>query len=490
MSTVEQTDLLELLPLRRETPDTVRARFDASVNAGVSPADAAYVDTTAGSIYWDVTQTVLLEFVRIYEVVTVEMVAASLVWYAWGTYLDLHGQGAGVPRKAAVASSGEVTFIGDPGVLVAAGTKVSTRSADPTADPITFETTEGRYLAALPAPTNFTALSSGSGALVAGDYFYTVTAEVEDGETLGADEEEVTVAASSSVSLHWAAVDGASGYVIYRGTRSGRERLIDTTTHLFYDDDGEATQQAAQPPTNTIAVAAVTPGRAGNVAAGAIELVLNPPQGVAAVANAEPLSGGADVESDELYRKRILKRKTQPRGGGNITDYEAWCLDYPPVGYVTVEPVWDGPGTVRVTVTDQDNNPVSATVVDGLQDELDPIPEQGHGKAPIGHTVTVETPALKAIVVSATGMEFDDGYSLDGDNGTTPLRSDIEQSLSEYIDALPPGADVVYNRVVSAILNVAGVYDVGTLTLNGAGTDVTVAALEVAAMTFPPTLGA
>lgn len=114
-------------------------------------------------------------------------------------------------------------------------------------------------------------------------------------------------------------------------------------------------------------------GSEGNVAAGTILVLVDSIDGVTGVSNAEATGGGTDIETDELYRERLLLEYASSLGGGTVIDYERWSLDYPGVGKVTVVPLWSGPGTVRVIVTDPDNQPVSTEVVDGLQADLDPF---------------------------------------------------------------------------------------------------------------------
>lgn len=229
----------------------------------------------------------------------------------------------------------------------------------------------------------------------------------------------------------------------------------------------------------TLAVQASETGAASNVAAGAAEFLLSPIEGVESVTNADAITGGADVETDASYRTRLLLELGAAQGAGNVADYKRWALAYPGVGYVTVTPLWEGAGTVLVTITDEENNPVSATVVEGLQDELDPVAGKGEGKAPVGAVVTVQTPTGKAINVEAE-LELANGYSFDGAGGTIAVRSDIERVLNEYIDRLAPGEDVLLNKSESRFFLVEGVHDFVSVKLNGEAASVTIGAGEVA----------
>jgi uncharacterized phage protein gp47/JayE len=374
-------EFLEFLPLFAESTDSIRARIDADVNAGVAPTDPDFIDTTEGGIYFDLTQPVILEIERLWDALAAEVPAVMFPAFAFGDYLDEWGVTVNLARKDAVAATGTVTFTGTPGTLIATGTTVSPLQTDPDVDPPTFATTQSATI-------------------------------------------------------------GGGGTV-------------------------------------DVPIQAVETGVAGNVAAGTITQLLSANAGIAAVTNASATSGGAEVESDDDYRERILLEFSQAPGAGNASDYERWALAYPGVGHATVQPVWNGPGTVRVIVTDENNNPVSTTVVSGLQALLDPVAGQGAGLAPIGAVVTVATPTTVTVNVSAT-VTHASGYSLDGTAGTIATRAAITAAISEYIDNLNPDDDVYLRHVEARFFAVTGVLDVSSLLLNGAASNVVISGLQVA----------
>lgn len=231
----------------------------------------------------------------------------------------------------------------------------------------------------------------------------------------------------------------------------------------------------------TLAIKAEESGAASNVGAGAASFLLSPVEGITTVGNAEAITGGADVETDESYRTRLLLELGAAQGAGNVADYKRWALSYPGVGFVRVVPLWEGAGTVLVVVTDDENNPSSSTVVEGLQAELDPVPGEGLGKAPVGAIVTVDTPTAVAVTVSAE-VELEPGFSLDGEGGTAAVRASLEQVLSDYIDRLPPGEDALLNKTESRFFLVEGVHDISNVELNGVAADVVIADTEVASI--------
>ena len=284
------------------------------------------------------------------------------------------------------------------------------------------------------------------------------------GEAVGLERREA-VAATGEVTF-----TGTNGVVIGPGTEVGTSSPDPEVESISFLTTESGTISGG---TVTVAVEAVEAGAAGNVGSGSINSLLSSIESVASVANVDATTGGADVESDESFRNRIVQANTRPHGGGTMADYERMMLGTPGIGYVTVVPNWSGPGTVRVILTDLENDPVSAAVVTDRQEMLDPVAGQGLGMAPIGATVTVATPAA-VTVNSAMTLELDSGYTLDGTGGTISVRADVESAVRAYIDSLPPGQEVVINRVRSQAFLIPGVHDVPAITLNGAGTDVAI----------------
>lgn len=65
----------------------------------------------------------------------------------------------------------------------------------------------------------------------------------------------------------------------------------------------------------TVPAKSTEPGSQYNVAAGSITVMVNPPEGVEAVTNNTVFDGGADTETDEMLRRRILDAYQIPQSG-------------------------------------------------------------------------------------------------------------------------------------------------------------------------------
>jgi uncharacterized phage protein gp47/JayE len=169
----------------------------------------------------------------------------------------------------------------------------------------------------------------------------------------------------------------ASGEVTFTGTNG---TFVDIGTIVSSTTTSEAqpavrfvTQEAGTVSggTLTVNVVAEEPGLDGNVTASAIEVMDTNITGITAVTNAEPMSGGSDLEGDEELRQRVLSKITQPQAAGSSGDYERWALEEAGVGAVTVTPNFNGsPHSILLTLLDTENNPVSQSIMDSLQRRL------------------------------------------------------------------------------------------------------------------------
>jgi uncharacterized phage protein gp47/JayE len=471
------TDIVDLTEVFSETLARVRARMDADANAGIDPTGPAFIDTREGTFYWDMTQPSAMECARLWDAMT-ETVAAAFPSTAWGDYLDEHGATFGLTRDPAVAATGQLLFTTDQATLIAAGTQASS-IASATGDTITFQTTQsGTSVALLPIPSSVTVTPANTGGFLgAGTRYYHVTALNAFGETTGsADQIGTTTGTTGQNTIAWTAVAGATGYNIYVSQTPGSlGQLVSTDNASPFIDNGSITPTRAEPSTNTTSgvllnAAALTPGSAGSVGAGAITSLDTVLADVVSVTNPAPMIGGAEEESDDDFRLRIIGEFTGTSGGGNVTDYRRWSASQG-VARVTVVPVWGGAGTVLVIAMNSDGTPVASTIVTSLQAYLDPVSGQGAGQAPIGATVTVVTSTLLTVAIVA-GVNPEPGYTLDGTGNTIATRQAILASLTNYLQGLAPGSTIVYQHLQAAFF-VTGVHRVTGLTVNGGVADIT-----------------
>lgn len=186
----------------------------------------------------------------------------------------------------------------------------------------------------------------------------------------------------------------------------------------------------------------------------------------------EVIQPAQDIETDESYRQRIYARFTGQSFGGNIPQYIEWSKNIDGVGNVKVFPIWDGGGTVKLSVIDTSYNPISEQFQEHIRNEFDPqdMTAMGEGISPIGHSVTVTTPDKFDVDVEFT-------VQLEG-LVVGQVRQPIIDALEEYFLILRSDwmqdsqSSIFIARIINVVLGVAGVVNVYDVLLNGEARDI------------------
>lgn len=167
---------------------------------------------------------------------------------------------------------------------------------------------------------------------------------------------------------------------------------------LFQTQDGtefSATSTVKVTASADVPVQAVEYGSKGNVAAGAITIIPMSIPGITRVTNAKATYDGFDEETDEELRERLLFKVRMPATSGNMNDYIEWGTSVEGVGHITVVPLWNGNGTVKLLVTDSNGQPASPEL-------LARVTEKVESMHPIGATVSVIAPSVLGLTVALT----------------------------------------------------------------------------------------
>lgn len=109
------------------------------------------------------------------------------------------------------------------------------------------------------------------------------------------------------------------------------------------------------------AAVAVLPGAAGNVAAGEICVIAEPPVGVIACRNISAFEGGRAGEDDESLRRRLVDDYRMTSGTANEAYYQRLAMSVDGVEKVTVFPKAFGVGSLALYLAGKDG-PVSSAV--------------------------------------------------------------------------------------------------------------------------------
>lgn len=248
---------------------------------------------------------------------------------------------------------------------------------------------------------------------------------------------------------------GESGLSIAAGTRFASASEGEAGAVLF-----ESTQSASIDREGflSLPVQAVEGGISGNVPARAISLLADEVNGVTSVINEHKMTGGADEESDEELRARILERDTgiDASYAGSVSDYLRWAKEVPGVSDAKVIPEWDGPGTVKVIVAGGDE-----TLPERVLEYICSPTDETARKSPIGAKVTVAAPVSKVIAVSAA-------VTLSPDAVLEEIRAGFYDALAAYLPEAAKDGEVRISRVGMLLSALEGVADYANLELNGA----------------------
>ena len=138
-----------------------------------------------------------------------------------------------------------------------------------------------------------------------------------------------------------------------------------------------------------------------------------------------------DEETDDHLRTRLLNSNSWVAYGGNVADYLDMTSKIHDVGATQVYPTWDGAGTVKLVILNNDLMPASQTLIKKVKEEIDPEESttQGYGLAPIDHRVTVVAP--EAFEVNITmNVTIAENANID------TIRTNIKASLEELFKSL------------------------------------------------------
>lgn len=268
-----------------------------------------------------------------------------------------------------------------------------------------------------------------------------------------------------------------------------------------------------------------SPGIVGNQQMGTM-IPIDYIEGLETAELTEILIPGEDEEDTEDLRQRYFTSFNEKAFGGNVQDYLAKTNAIPGVGSTKVTRVWNNDlrpaemipsaavktwydtikptlsgepaawletvfnaaadrklttgGTVLLTILNSDYGVASDTLIQTVQETIDPNENagEGYGVAPIGHIVKIESAKTRNVTVK-TNIIFDVGY------GWSNLQSSINDVISNYLLELRKSwADTPYlvvriSQIETRLLGIKGIVDIGSTKINGASDNLTLGKFEV-----------
>lgn len=210
-------------------------------------------------------------------------------------------------------------------------------------------------------------------------------------------------------------------------------------------------------------------GAAYNVSAGEISVQQTAQTGLTGFSVSAAI-GGIDPETDEALAERLQSHLQRPATSGNVYQYQQWAESVPGVGRARVLPLWDGPGTVKVLLAGSDYGVAGSDVVEAVSAYIGQV-------RPIGASVTVESAAALSLSVSAV-------VAMDATTTADRVKTAFSAALNGYLREISFKKDmVVYNRVLFLLLDVEGVSDVISLSINGGTGNIAIGQNQVPVMT-------
>jgi uncharacterized phage protein gp47/JayE len=175
-------------------------------------------------------------------------------------------------------------------------------------------------------------------------------------------------------------------------------------------------------------IQAIEAGTSGNVAANAIQIMVDTITGVTSVTNASATSGGIDIEDDIALLQRYLQHVRSPSAGGNKADYIRWATEVSGVGGASVVPIEDGPGTVNIYIIDSNKAPAVQDLIEDVQNYI--APPYDHVEEESQYTISNSNGvSLISLSDAVNGQAYEMDYNATGQGEI--VRSDLQTILEK-----------------------------------------------------------
>lgn len=482
------------------------------------PAD---LDRSEGSFLWDALSPASIEM-ALAAIWAQQILERGFASTTFGAYLDLRAEEHGLTRIPSQKATGQVTFTGTAGTVVAAGTQVSTAATDTTPAQL-FETTADVTLVSGTGTVAIKAIEPGSaGNVGAGTITFMVapvagvTSVTNAAATSGGAEEETDAAlltryltkvrnpsagGNRADYVNWAlevaGVGGVSVVPVRDGPGTVSVAIIGTDKRPASQPLVDAVQDYIAPPHVLEAEAeAMTLGGLGTSIDGTAVKMVYDAGGAGTLTHPDletllPQPGiwqaridakvDANLEVNDLLEVGVWNvsaaawAKIAPSSSTDarqVIQADDLATEY---GDIIQEFYWNGQDQLELRITRLQTDTTTTVWIDEVTYRSTFSQDTGDGKAPIGARVTVEPAVAVVINVSAT-LTIASGYD------PTSVQAAAKQSIIDYLKSLAfqSDNDVRYVRIGNAILDTAGVQDYSGLLVNGAEDNVPIGDQQVA----------
>ena len=231
-------------------------------------------------------------------------------------------------------------------------------------------------------------------------------------------------------------------------------KIDNTKYQILYDTEIGSSGKAIA------SVECLEKGKVGNCAIGEIVNFEIVNADIFTVINEKAFTNGYEKEPNASLIARAKERILRPAHSGNIYDYEKWAKEIDGVGKVLVEPLWNGNGTVKVRISNYNNDIADNDLITKVKNRI----EQANGR-PVGANVTVESFIKKNISI-AVSVILSQGVELNSVSNliTAKIRQQIKNSTALY--TIDNQEILSVNRIEKIVLSVDGVEDCKVLINN------------------------
>lgn len=254
-------------------------------------------------------------------------------------------------------------------------------------------------------------------------------------------------------------VMGQAGIMIRKGTIFCTP-ATDHGLSIEYATDEDA--QIGSDGIAQIPVTAVESGLGSNIGANAISLMARPINGITAITNTDPIRGGTERESDNDFYDRIA---SEYEGNmtylGNDSDYIRWAKEAG-AGDCIVVSAYDGPGTVKLILIDQNGQPANQTLINLVYNHIVSPDDRSQRLLPTACAELVCVPAITVqISYVCNGLQYDDTTDLE------QIKIDFKEAVKRIYTRAKEEGILRYNDLRPLISNIPGVEDFENFTING-----------------------
>lgn len=191
-------------------------------------------------------------------------------------------------------------------------------------------------------------------------------------------------------------------------------------------------------------------GEEGNVAPGAVCLMVSAASGISSVTNPAPFTGGADEEGDDALRERLLAAYRTISNGTNGAYYYDLALQNEAVSSAAVLPRVRGRGTVDVVVRCPAGAEEAVAVLRETMERAREINVDVAVRAAREQTVNL---VLRVAPAEGAGFEMVCGR--------------CREAAEAYLNALGVGQPLLISRLTARLLELDGVYNAAVKTPAG-----------------------